>query len=67
MNRNVGNLERVVRVLAGLTLMGLAVTHTLGSWAWLGVVPFATGALGRCPPYAIRGINTCGLKSDSKV
>ena len=31
-------------------------------WAWIGVVPLATGAIGWCPPYAIFGISTCAVK-----
>ena len=43
-------------------LVGLAATGTVGPWAWLGVIPLATGAIGWCPPYAIFGWNTCALK-----
>jgi hypothetical protein len=62
MTQNVGNIERAIRVLAGLVLIGLAATGTVGWWGWLGIVPLATGALGWCPPYAIFGINTCSMK-----
>jgi O-antigen ligase len=66
MNKNVGNPERLLRVMVGLALMALAATGTLGAWAWLGVVPLATGVLGWCPPYAMLGINTCSMKSGGK-
>lgn len=62
MTRNVGNIERGVRVAVGLVLIGLAATGTVGWWGWLGIVPLATGAIGWCPPYAMLGINTCGVK-----
>jgi membrane protein implicated in regulation of membrane protease activity len=55
-------MERIIRIVAGLVLLGLAATGTVGWWGWLGVVPLATGALGWCPPYAIFGINTCAIK-----
>jgi membrane protein implicated in regulation of membrane protease activity len=55
-------MERIIRIVAGLVLLGLAATGTVGWWGWLGVVPLATGALGWCPPYAIFGINTCSMK-----
>ena len=32
-------------------------------WAWIGVVPLATGAIGWCPPYAMFGFNTCSMKN----
>lgn len=62
MKLNVGGTERVIRIVAGLALIGLAATGTVGWWGWLGIVPLATGAIGWCPPYAILGINTCSMK-----
>jgi hypothetical protein len=59
MKANVGSTERIVRILVGLVLIGLAATGTIGLWGWLGVVPLATGLVGWCPPYALLGINTC--------
>ena len=56
---NEGTVDRVVRVVAGLVLVGLAATGTLGVWAWIGVVPLVTGVIGFCPAYKIAGINTC--------
>ena len=63
MKSNVGGIDRTVRIVAGLTLIALAVTGTVGVWGWLGVVPLATGLIGWCPPYAMLGINTCKVKS----
>ena len=62
MNANVGGIDRILRIVAGLVLIGLTVTGTIGMWGWLGVVPLATGAIGWCPPYAILGFNTCRTK-----
>jgi hypothetical protein len=62
MNANVGGIDRILRIVAGLVLIGLTVTGTIGMWGWLGVVPLATGAIGWCPPYAILGFNTCAMK-----
>jgi len=59
MKRNVGSADRAIRIIAGAALIGLAVTNTLGMWAWIGVVPLATGLVGWCPPYAMLGFNTC--------
>lgn len=63
MKSNVGGIDRIVRITAGLVLIGLAATGTVGLWGWLGVVPLATGAIGWCPPYAILGFNTCAMKN----
>jgi len=59
MKRNVGSADRAIRIIAGAALIGLAATNTLGMWAWIGVVPLATGLVGWCPPYAMLGFNTC--------
>jgi hypothetical protein len=59
MKTNIGGIDRTLRVLAGLALVGLAAFGTIGWWGWLGVVPLATGLAGWCPPYALFGITTC--------
>jgi hypothetical protein len=61
MKRNEGNLDRILRFGAGGVLVALAATETLGPWAYLGVVPLLTGALGMCPLYSLLGINTCPI------
>ena len=59
MNKNEGSLDRGLRVALGLVLLGLAATGQLGLWAYVGVVPLATGLMGWCPLYTLLGINTC--------
>lgn len=59
MTQNIGNVERLIRIVAGLVLIALAATGTVGWWGWLGFVPLATGLMGWCPPYSLLGINTC--------
>jgi hypothetical protein len=63
MTQNVGGIDRILRIVVGLVLIGLAATGTVGWWGWLGIVLLATGALGWCPPYAIFGFNTCAMKN----
>ena len=62
MKLNVGGIDRILRIVVGLVLIGLTLTGNIGVWGWLGVVPLATGAIGWCPPYAIFGFNTCSMK-----
>ncbi|MBK6999030.1 MAG: DUF2892 domain-containing protein [Rhodoferax sp.] len=62
MAKNEGNLDRILRLTAGVVLVGLAATGTVGVWGWVGVVPLATGAMGWCPLYSIFGISTCAVK-----
>lgn len=59
MNKNIGGIERIIRIVAGLVLIALAATGTVGWWGWLGLVPLATGLMGWCPPYSLLGITTC--------
>ena len=63
MTKNVGNIERIIRIVGGLVLIALAATSTVGVWGWLGLVPLATGLVGWCPPYSLLGINTCKNKN----
>ena len=62
MKANEGTIDRALRVIAGLALIGLTVSGTIGAWGWIGVVPLLTGILGVCPAYAIFGISTCPMK-----
>lgn len=44
MKANVGTIDRVLRAIVGLVLIGLAATGTVGWWGWLGVIPLATSS-----------------------
>ncbi len=63
MGKNVGGIDRIIRIVAGVVVIALAVTNTVGLWGYIGVVPLLTGLLGWCPPYAIFGFNTCRIKN----
>jgi hypothetical protein len=58
MKCNVGNADRTIRIIAGLVLIGLAATGTIGMWGWIGVIPVLTGTFRFCPAYPLLGINT---------
>ncbi len=59
MKKNIGSAERTVRIVAGLLIISLAFVGPQSPWAWLGIVPLATGLIGWCPPYALFGFSTC--------
>ena len=61
MNKNVGIIDRTLRIVAGLALIALTTTGTIGPWGWIGVVPLATGVLGWCPAYTLFGFKTCNI------
>lgn len=59
MKVNVGTVDRVVRIGAGVALVGLAVAGTIGAWGYIGILPMLTGFFRVCPAYSVLGINTC--------
>ena len=63
MKSNVGGIDRVLRIVLGLVLIGLAATGTVGAWGWIGIVLLATAALGFCPLYTVLGFSTCPVKN----
>lgn len=60
MKKNVGNIERIIRIIAGGIILSLAFVGPATPWGYLGIVPLLTGLIGWCPPYALLGISTCG-------
>lgn len=62
MKTNLGGLDRTIRIVVGLALIGLSLAGAIGVWGWIGVVPLATGLFGTCPAYSLLGMNTCPLK-----
>ena len=59
MTKNIGGVDRILRIVVGLALIAAAATGAIGVWGYIGVVALATGLMGWCPPYAILGFNTC--------
>ncbi len=58
MKINVGGIDKILRIAVGLALVAWALMGG-PAWAWVGVVPLATGAIGWCPAYNLFGMNTC--------
>lgn len=61
MTANVGTIDRALRALAGIALIAWALTGG-PIWAWIGIVPLFTAAIGFCPAYTLFGLNTCPMK-----
>lgn len=59
--RNEGNVDRILRVVAGVVLVGVAISGT-SALGWIGLVPLITGAVGSCPIYTALGLNTCPVE-----
>ena len=62
MKLNVGGIDRILRIVVGLALIGATLAGMIGVWGWIGVVPLLTGIFQFCPAYAIFGMNTCPMK-----
>jgi hypothetical protein len=58
MKLNIGSADRVLRIVAGLVLVGLTITNYIGVWGWLGLVLLATALINWCPLYAVLGLKT---------
>lgn len=56
---NVGNADRILRILLGVVLIALAAMGKIGVWGYIGIVPLLTGLMRTCPVYSLLGVNTC--------
>ncbi|MFQ5582653.1 MAG: DUF2892 domain-containing protein [Mariprofundaceae bacterium] len=66
MNANVGAIDKMVRVVVGIVLIALAMTHVWWPWGWVGLIPLGTALFSWCPVYKVFGLNTCPAeKSES--
>ena len=57
--RNEATFDRAIRIVLGLAVLSLYFIGPKTPWAFLGLVPLLTGALGSCPLYTLFGISTC--------
>lgn len=60
MKQNVGGVDKVIRIVAGVALIGAAAAQVVPWWVGvIGVVPLGTALLGICPAYSLLGLSTC--------
>ena len=57
MKVNVGSLDKVLRVVVGLVIIGAGIAFR-SWWGVIGVIPLATAAVGFCPLYTLLGVST---------
>ena len=63
--RNVGNIDRVLRIVVGIALLA-TIALIEGPLQWIGLVglvPLLTGLVGTCPLYRLFGISTCPVSA----
>jgi hypothetical protein len=58
--KNIGRVERIIRIIVGLALLSLLflLQGNLKYVGLIGFVPLITGIIGFCPIYALIWINT---------
>lgn len=59
MKTNVGGIDRILRIIAGLVVLSLIFVGPKTLWGLVGIVPLVTGLFKFCPVYPILGLNTC--------
>ena len=57
MSCNVGDLERMLRILGGMSIIGIGLALPTW-WGLLGIIPVVTGIIGWCPAYLPFNIST---------
>ena len=65
LKKNVGGIDRILRIVVGLALILGFFLNPDASMRWLyllGIIPLATGLMQSCVLYSILGINTCKTK-----
>ncbi len=65
MSKNVGAIDRTLRVLLGVVLLSLVVLldTPMRWWGLVGLVPLLTGLFSFCPLYSLLGISSCPVSS----
>jgi hypothetical protein len=58
MPENVGNIDRILRIIIGVGLISLYFFGPKTAWGWIGVIPLATASISWCPIYKFVNINT---------
>ncbi len=67
MSKNIGTIDRILRIVLGLVLIALVFVSLptpwgpVGPtpWGWVGVVPLLTALIAWCPVYTLIGLKTC--------
>ncbi len=64
MQKNVGKIDRVIRVVLGLVLLSFVVMQPHYLWGLVGIIPLVTGLWGFCPLYKLIGLSSCPLSKN---
>jgi Protein of unknown function (DUF2892) len=61
MKTNIGNIDRLIRLVLGVLIAGLGF-YFQSWWGIAAIVPLATASISFCPLYAVVGLSTCPRK-----
>jgi len=61
MNINVGGVDKVLRIVAGLAIISWGFL-TENIWGTVGLIPLFTGTVQWCPLYQLLGIKSCKVR-----
>ncbi|HED14224.1 MAG TPA: DUF2892 domain-containing protein [Gammaproteobacteria bacterium] len=62
MNKNVGSMDRMLRIIVGAVIIAVGLYYK-NWWGAVGLLPLLTALIGWCPPYALFGLSTCKVKA----
>ncbi len=62
MKCNVGPIDRTLRLIAGIAILGAGYYYQ-SWWGLIGIVPLLTGIFKICPAYLPFGLSTCARDS----
>ncbi len=62
--KNVGGIDKLIRIIVGLALLSLVFVGPKTAWGWVGLVPLLTGLFNFCPLYTLIGFNSCKKSKD---
>ena len=59
--KNLGVVDRIIRVVVGLALLSLVIVGPQTLWGLVGLIPLLTAMIGFCPLYKIFGLSRCPI------
>ncbi|MEI6986736.1 MAG: DUF2892 domain-containing protein [Rhodospirillaceae bacterium] len=64
MTKNIGNMDRIARVIVGLGILSLLyiLEGNARFFGLIGLMPLLTAVVSFCPAYTLLGLSTCGIR-----
>jgi len=62
MNKNIGTIDKVLRIVAGAGLVSIVFIGPQTPWGWVGMIPILTAFVSFCPLYTVLSLST--IKKD---